>query len=458
MLSSVLFIIGINMLKVNHILQAIALTLISSASFATPAKNIILIIGDGMDDHQVTIARNYLVGPAGQLTLDNMPVRSSVAVLTVDEEDPNKPVFVADSANTASAIATGVVTSKGRISTTPNTNQPVTTLMELAAEAGIATGVVSTASVTDATPASFLSHSKYRGCESPNMMNPSASYYGIIKPRCDTDSKANGGPGSIAEQLVESQAQVILGGGTKHFDHISDSDGQHLLKKAQQAGFGVVQNREALLNANTTRLLGLFSPSTMPVMWRGDEGRKAEFLADNDAPFGCEAEPTFTGMPTLREMTSKALDLLSRNDKGFVLMIESASVDKQSHARKPCGHIGEMKQLDDTLKLALTYAEKHPDTLILVTADHGHAAQIIPAQSLFAALGAENHSSGRVAMVTTPHGEVMAINYATNSGKGSEEHTGVQVPLYGNSVAEGLLPSHINQPELFGVMTAYLGL
>lgn len=458
MLTTILFIFGISMFRVNHTLIAMALSVISSASFATPAKNIILIIGDGMDDQQVTIARNYLEGPAGQLTLDKMPVRSSVAVLTVDEEDPSKPVFVADSANTASAIATGVVTSKGRISSTANTNKPLKTIMELAADAGIATGVVSTASVTDATPASFLSHSKYRGCEGPNMMSASASYYGIIKPRCDTDSKANGGPGSIAQQLVESQAQVILGGGVKHFDQASDSDGQHLLEKAQQAGFSVLQDSDELLNAKGTRLLGLFSPSTMPVMWRGNEGRKAEFLKDNDEPFGCENEPKFDGMPTLVEMTSKALDVLANNDKGFVLMVESASVDKQSHGRKPCGHIGEMKQLDDTLKLALAFADKHPETLVLVTADHGHAAQIIPAQSLFAALGSDNHSSGRVALLKTPRGDVMAINYATNSGEGSEEHTGVQVPLYGNAVAEGLFPSHINQPDLFGVMKAYLEL
>lgn len=445
------------MFKVNHILIAIALSVISSASFATPAKNVILIIGDGMDDQQITIARNYLVGPDKQLTLDSMPVRGSVAVLTVDEEDPSKPVFVADSANTASAISTGVVTSRGRISSTAKTNQSVTTIMELAAAAGLKTGIVSTASVTDATPAAFLSHSKYRACESPKMMNPEASFYGLLKPRCDTDSKTNGGPGSIAEQLIESQASVILGGGTKHFDQNSDSDGQPLLSKAETAGFRVVRDREALLTSQNDRLLGLFSPSTMPVLWRGEQGRKAERLAENSDTFGCEPEPDHDGLPSLVEMTDVALNTLN-NDKGFVLMVESASVDKQSHGRKPCGHIGEMKQLDETLDLALAFAKQHPNTLVMVTADHGHAAQIIPAQSLFKALGTDNHSAGRVALLNTPSGEVMAINYATNDGKVSEEHTGVHVPLYANEVAKGLFPAHINQPDLFGIMKRYLEL
>ncbi|HSG60152.1 MAG TPA: alkaline phosphatase [Pseudomonadales bacterium] len=446
------------MRRFNHTLLAIALSVMSAASFATPPKNIILIIADGMDDQQITIARNYLTGPAGQLGLDTMPVRSSVAVLTVDEADPSKPVFVADSANTASAIASGVVTSQGRISTTAKTNRITPTIMELAADAGLATGIVSTASITDATPAAFLSHSKYRGCESPNMMNAEASYYGLIKPRCDTDAKANGGPGSIAEQLVESSATVMLGGGLKHFDQVSDSDNTALLAKAKQRGFEVVTDRQAMLSASGNRLLGLFSASTMPVMWRGDNDRKAEFLKDNAVAFGCEPEPKHAGLPRLAEMTQVALDKLSKHDKGFILMTESASVDKQAHGRKPCGHIGEMLQLEETLQVALGFAEKHPGTLVLVTADHGHAAQIIPAQSLFEALGTDNHSGGRVALLKTPRNEVMAINYATNAGSVSEEHTGVHVPLFGNAAAEGLFPRHINQPDLFGVMKAYLGL
>jgi alkaline phosphatase len=444
--------------KFNHTLLALALFVFSSASFATPAKNIILIIGDGMDDQQITIARNYLKGPAGQLSLDTLPVRSSVSVLTVDENDPRKPVFVADSANTASAIASGVVTSKGRISSAPSTNRPTPTIMQLAANAGMATGVVSTASLTDATPAAFLSHSKYRGCESPKMMNPEASYYGLIKPRCDTDAKANGGPGSIAEQLVESAATVMLGGGYKHFDQVSDSDNTALLEKAQQRGFEVVTDRQAMLASNSDRVLGLFSDSTMPVMWRGDNDRKAEFLKDNASPFGCEAEPKHAGLPRLAEMTQVALDKLAKHDKGFILMTESASVDKQAHGRKPCGHIGEMLQLEETLQVALAFADKHPNTLVLVTADHGHAAQIIPAKSLFEALGSNNHSGGRVALVKTPSDDVMAINYATNEGSVSEEHTGVHVPLFGNGEAEGLFPRHINQPNIYGVMKAYLNL
>ena len=83
-----------------------------------PPANVILIIGDGMDDHQITIARNYLVGARGRIRLDDMPVRSAVQVLTVTDEEPGQVVYVAGSGNSATSMASGIVTSRGRIGTT----------------------------------------------------------------------------------------------------------------------------------------------------------------------------------------------------------------------------------------------------------------------------------------------------------------------------------------------------
>lgn len=84
-------------------------------------------------------------------------------------------------------------------------------------------------------------------------------------------------------------------------------------------------------------------------------------------------------------MTGLALERLSSNNpRGFFLMVESASIDKESHKRRPCGQLGEMKQLLDTVKRVLAFARSHPETLVLVTADHGQAAQIVPDESLFA--------------------------------------------------------------------------
>ena len=89
----------------------------------------ILIIGDGMDEQQITIARNYLKGAAGQLLLDQMPLRAAAQILTTEERENGKPVYVADSANTATSMATGAITSTGRISTSAGSDKDLTTIV-----------------------------------------------------------------------------------------------------------------------------------------------------------------------------------------------------------------------------------------------------------------------------------------------------------------------------------------
>ena len=95
------------------------ITVLLTCSLPASAANVILIIGDGMDDQQITMARNYLKGPQGRLLMDSLPLRAAVQVLTVDEQDPDLPLYVAESAGSGTAMATGVVTSRSRISTRP---------------------------------------------------------------------------------------------------------------------------------------------------------------------------------------------------------------------------------------------------------------------------------------------------------------------------------------------------
>jgi alkaline phosphatase len=120
-------------------------------------RHVILIIGDGMDEQQITIARNYLQGATGRLLLDEMPLRGASQILTIEDKEDGKPVYVADSANTATSMATGQVTSRGRIATSAGSDKPIETIVELAEAAGYRTGIVSTASVTDATMRLFTS-------------------------------------------------------------------------------------------------------------------------------------------------------------------------------------------------------------------------------------------------------------------------------------------------------------
>ena len=445
---------------------------LEAASSAEQPRHVILIIGDGMDDQQITIARNYLKGAAGRLLLDELPLRSTSQILTIEDKVGGKPVYVADSANTATTMATGVLTSRGRIATTAGSNQAIPTIVEMAEAAGFKTGIVSTASVTDATPASFAAHISLRLCENPETMLD-ITYKDIYLGNCLGERKSEGGPGSISEQLVESGLDVILGGGMKHFAMTGEGSSGSVADSARDNGFQIVTTNAELGTARAdSRLLGLFSPSTMPVRLHGENGRTAEdpepsllhyihrYLGEVTlpAPMRCEPNPEFAGLPSLKDMTEAALTLLSHdNDRGFFLMVESASIDKASHERKPCGSIGELEQLNEALASALAFAAKNPNTLILVTADHAQAAQIIPNESLFAQYPIPVYTPGKLARVKTPEGSILAVNYATNSFP-YEEHTGANVPLFSNGVGVGIVPPFIAQREIFEISRTYLGL
>jgi alkaline phosphatase len=435
----------------------------SRSPSAAPPK-VILLIGDGMDDHQITIARNYLVGHAGRLVLDDMPERSAVQVLTVAEDDPAQPVYVADSANSATAMSAGIVTSAGRIATTAKTDQDVVTIMELAIAAGFGTGIVTTSSVTDATPASFIAHVSERLCEGPEGMVRRNERIPAFSTDCSADYKARGGRGSIAEQIAASQLDVVLGGGAQHFGQAAEGEaGKTVRDVAAASGFHVIGAASELATLPPDRrVLGLFSRGTMPVQWRGAENAVAALVVRQDdgrprlpEPFVCEPNPDFAGMPTLADMTRTALARLD-DGRSFMLMIESASIDKQSHLRRPCGQIGELAQLEETLALVLEYARAHPETLVLVTADHGQAAKLVPQTSVLAALNAA--SIGYFARLRTPEGAVMGINYATNDSELQEDHTGVQVPLFASGLRGRDLPAMVPQTEIFEITAEHLGL
>ena len=447
-------------------------TVVTAPAPAAQPRQVILIIGDGMDEQQITIARNYLKGAAGHLLLDQMPLRSAVQILTTEERENGKPEYVADSANTATSMATGGITSTGRIGTTPGTDKDFTNIVELASAAGLRTGLVTTASVTDATPAAFATHISFRLCEDPDTM-VDVRIKDIPVGDCSGDLQAHGGKGSISQQLVTSPLNVILGGGSDHFAPIAEGETVTVADLARQQGFQVVTDAAQLTTAAPDkRLLGLFATSTLPVRLQGEGGRAAEAPQPSwlnrvhpylgsvtlPAPMVCEPNPAFASVPTLQQMTDAALHHLSHdNERGFFLMIESASIDKQSHERKPCGSIGEVEQLEEALASALAFAQSHPHTLVLVTADHSQAAQLVPYESLFAAFPIPIFTPGKLARIITPEGGHMAVNYATNNFQ-QEEHTGAAVPLFGNNEALGRVPPFIQQPQIFAITRDYLEL
>src|SRR3954454_18130212 len=169
------------------------------------AENVILFIGDGMGDSEITAARNYSKGANGRLAMDALPFTGEYTTYAVDKANPATKNYVTDSAASGTGWATGHKSYNGAISVDP-AGAPVPTILELAQQAGFATGNVSTAEITDATPAVLGSHVADRGCQGPNDM-----------AACPQNDKVNGGLGSIAEQLAASGTDVILGGGRQRF-------------------------------------------------------------------------------------------------------------------------------------------------------------------------------------------------------------------------------------------------
>ena len=429
---------------------------------ALSSPKVILIIGDGMDDQQITMARNYLVGSHGKLTLDLMPFRGAALVQGVSEQDPQKAVYISDSANTATAMAGGEITSPKRIATTAGADKDITTIMEMAQGAGVGTGIVTTATVTDATPAAFVAHISDRLCLVPVDMFKDDADLPYNNRDCRDDSIANGGPGSIAEQIALGDVNVVFGGGSGLFEHASETDPEKSIAEIAEAnGYELIDDPSNLRDrAVGSKTLGLFAPYTMPVRMRGADDAEAQLVERiNGKPllpdsFACEANPKARRLPTLAEMTGAAIEHLDKHER-FMLMIESASIDKEAHRRRPCGHIGEVGQLDEAVRVALDYAASRPEVLIIVTADHGQAAHIIPVTSRY---GPQDRATiGHFARLRTAEGAVMGINYATNDAR-QEEHTGVQVPVYASGFGANRLPTLMSQTEIFHVMARHLGL
>ncbi|HEV2506917.1 MAG TPA: alkaline phosphatase [Mesorhizobium sp.] len=386
-------------------------------------KNVILLIGDGMGDSEITVARNVAEGAGGYFKgIDALPVTGQYTHYALDKKS-GKPSYVTDSAASGSAWATGTKTYNGAISVDIQ-EKPHKTLIELAKVAGIGTGNVSTAEIQDATPAVQVAHVTQRKCYGPT----------ATAEKCPTNALENGGLGSISEQLLNTRADVVLGGGAKSFAETAkagDWKDKTLLDQAKQRGFQIVTNADelkALTAANNDKpVLGLFSEGNMPVRWKGP---KATHHGNIDQPVvTCEpnGERAAT-VPTLAAMTTKAIGLLKTNEKGFFLQVEGASIDKQDHAANPCGQIGETVDLDEAVQVALDFAKADGKTLVIVTADHAHTSQIIPN---------ETKSTGLTQALNTKDGTVLTINYGTSEDENDQEHTGAQlrVAAYGPHAA-----------------------
>ncbi|TMV67727.1 alkaline phosphatase, partial [Thioclava sp. BHET1] len=295
------------------------------------------------------------------------------------------------------------------------------------------------------TPAVQIAHVSQRKCYAPSS---------TLK-KCPENALENGGAGSITEQLIATRPDVTLGGGYKSFTETATAGewkGKTLEEQAKARGYQIVRTAQELAAVGTADqkapLLGLFADGNMPVRW---EGPKATLHGSLEAePVSCKPNPARTdALPDLAQMTTKAIELLQGNEKGFFLQVEGASIDKQDHAANPCGQIGETVDLDAAVQVAMDFARTHGETLVIVTADHAHSSQII-----------ENDMTapGLTEALMTKDGSVMTVSYGTDETGESQSHTGAQlrVAAYGPYAAN--FTGLTDQTDMFYTISTALGL
>ncbi|NHN54260.1 alkaline phosphatase [Calidifontibacter sp. DB0510] len=414
-------------------------------------RNVILLIGDGMGDSEITSTRNYQVGANGRLNLDTLPSTGAYTTYAL-QKGTNVPDYVTDSAASGTGWATGTKTYNGAISVDTN-GKPLPTILERAKAAGYNTGDVSTAEIQDATPAVLGSHVTSRDCKGPS----------ATTAKCPSNAIENGGAGSISEQLMMTRPDVLLGGGKKYLDErvvAGKYAGQTVLDQGRAQGYQVATTAAEMQAAPLGKpLLGAFAPGNLDLEWTGPTPTRTGTPAQRCA-VNAKRNPA---QPHLSQMTRVALDRLNSlsrdgkgakgrggaDKKGFFLQVEGASIDKQNHAANPCGQIGENVEFDKAVGLALNYQKQNPNTLVIVTGDHGHTSQIVPTGST---------TAGYTATLTTADNAPMTISYATSDVLTGQEHTGTQIRVAAGGPQAGRVSGVTNQTDLFTTMSLALGL
>ena len=403
-------------------------------------KNVIFFLGDGMGTQEITEARYYL-GVKNKLNVDRMPFTGFDTTYTV-KGDGTTPDYDPDSAGTGTQWATGKKTIDERDSqgpsaslTTPGDNTAYKTVLEYAQAAGKKVGDVTTADLTDATPAVLAAHISNRNCSGPDNMTQAVV---AATPKCLQESKEVGGLGSIAEQEVDHKLDVAMGGGYSRFAQTitgGPDAGKTVIQSAQGKGINVVTDAAGLAAADASKpVYGLFGQNgtnkpNMSLEWKGAKAT----LGDGSPAETCQQDQRPADEPSLAAMTEKSISLLD-NPKGFFLQVEGASIDKQDHAADACQQIGETVAFDKAIGVALDYQQTHPDTLIVVTADHGHSSQIVGEDT-----SGTGNPTGYTNNLTTKDGQVLRVTYGTagyQSGAApvasapSQQHTGTVVPVW----------------------------
>ena len=344
----------LHMISVDRVLLLLlCLVTLPAADAASPdtprVKNLILLIGDGMGPQQVGLLTSYAhqapksVYGDRPAAIERAMAEGSLALVRTSPPG----VLVTDSAAAATQLATGLAAGAEMVGVDVS-GEPAETILEKAQQAGKAVGLVTDTRLTHGTPAAFATHRPHRSEEN-----------------------------AIANDLIESDIDVLLGGGLRHwipqqaakagsaaYDEIRHltggaysfsskrKDNRNLLVEARVQGYQLVFNRKQLEQVHTGKVLGLFGSEAM-------SDALAERAADKSR-----------SEPSLAEMTTKALELLAEHRKGFFLMVEAGQIDWACHNNDTGALLAEMLRMDRTLDVILRWMEGRDDTVLVITADH----------------------------------------------------------------------------------------
>ncbi len=346
------------------------------------ARNVILLIGDGMGQAQIDAASLYAYGRTGQLALEQLPHRGLMSTHPAGDD----PKRVTDSAAAGTALATGKKVDNKVISVAiPGDGSELETVLSRAGRHGRKTGLVTTAVVTHATPASFGAHQKNR-----NQYD------------------------KIAESMLTQVRPNLIFGAAG----VKDKEGNVLgvtPDKARQAGYTVVRTRKEMARLQPGAL-GYVS---------------GQFHAGGHMPYMHEyktgATDVYDTVPTLSEMTAKALELLGGSEDGFFLMVEGARIDHAGHGNKIEENMAETLEFDRAVREVLDWAKGRTDTLVIITADHECGGL-------------------RVDPAGAAKGEIPSHTWS------SEGHTGVFVPIFATGVGAAGVRDVIDNTDVYRLM------
>ena len=341
------------------------LVVLQNAEFTKP-KNVIYMIGDGMGENIIKATQEMY---AENLYKNKLAMNHLTKVGTQSTYSANSKIT--DSAAGGTALATGKKTSNDTIAMDKNRVHAYETVLELAAEKGKSTGIIATSSVTDATPATFTTH-----VEDREMQVEIA--------------------GQQLEKIGDGTLDLVLGGGKNYYEN---SENAQVFSDAEAAGMSYNTNWEKAVGS-TLPLVGLFADDALNT-------------ADENTP-------------TLTEMTELALRLLSADENGFFLMVEGSEIDTKAHANLIDKEMYEVYQFDSAVAMAMKFVALHPDTVLVVTADHETGGLYFP-QEGYKESGKHIYNTGDHTNINVP---VYAAGYKTEELGGIMENTDI-----GNFVA-----------------------